>query len=230
MRDRLPFALLLLAAIAGWWISDHIITPWIEHHSGYLEMKNRGLSILLGHWVFGQLPRVLVCTLVWIVGMRFALMPSLRDALRPGSLNRHAIKHGLRSGIILVLITCAVGAAAGGEFGFHPYVPKMAGDLVSNMYEEIVYRGLIFSAFYGVGAGRAFSLNENSSKAGLLLGTIGSCTIFAMAHEQYDVSLQIVIGLSSIGFVYPWVKARTLWSPWIAHMLVDVIADTFIEL
>jgi hypothetical protein len=83
----------------------------------------------------------------------------------------------------------AISAAAGGTFGFHPYIPKMAGDRVSNMYEEIAYRGLMVSAFYGVVAAASFPLPGRADRAGLVVGTIGSCIVFDVGHEQYPIAL-----------------------------------------
>ena len=230
MRQRLPYIALLAAALLAWWISDHAITPWIQRVTGYERIHDRDLSILLGHWVFGQLPRVLICVAVWLVGSRFGLMPSLRESLGSGGSWRRVVVTGLIATAILLVLTVGIGAAAGGTFGFHPYFPKMAGDLVSNMYEEVVYRGLMFSAFYGVAAGASFALAGKLDRAGLVVGTIGSCAVFAVGHEQYPIALRVVVGVVAVVFVYPWIAARSLWAPWIAHTLGDVIGDSIIAL
>jgi hypothetical protein len=97
---------------------------------------------------------------------------------------------------MFLVLTMVIGAAAGGTFGFHPYFPKMAGDLVSNMYEEIVYRGLMFCAFYGVASASRFPLAGKLNRAGLVAGTIGSCAVFAAGHDQYSMALRVVVGWS----------------------------------
>ena len=229
-RGRLPFVALLAAALAAWWVADHALTPWIQRLAGYERITDRNLSVVLGHWVFGQLPRVFLCVAVWMIGARLGLMPSLRQALASGGSWRRVLVIGLKTSVLLLVVTVAVGAAAGGTFGFHPYFPKMAGDLVSNLYEEIVYRGLMFCAFYGVAAASCFPLAGKADRAGVVLGTIGSCVVFAAAHEQYSMALRVVIAVVSVGFVYAWVGARSIWAPWIPHTLVDVIGDTILEL
>jgi hypothetical protein len=229
-RTRLLHAGLLGAALAAWWISDHEITPWVQQLAGYDRIQDRDWSVLLGHWVFGQLPRVLLCVGVWVVGTRLGLMPSLRQSLTSGGSWRRVVASGLMAAAVLLVFTVLIGAAAGGRFGLHPYFTKMAGDLVSNMYEEIVYRGLMFCACYGVVAGASFPLGGKPNIAGLVAGTIGSSVVFAMGHEQYSMALRLVIAVVSTGFAYPWVAARSLWAPWIAHVLVDVVGDSILRL
>lgn len=230
VNARLPYIVLLAAAIAGWWISDHQIVPWVQRVAGYDRIANHDLSVLLGHWVFGQLPRVLVCVGVWFVGARLGLMPSLRETLGSGGSWGRVLRAGLMGTVVLLLLTVGVGAAAEGTFGFHPYFPKMLGDLVSNLYEEIVYRGLMFCAFYGVAAGTTFAMNGPRDRAGLVLGTIGSCILFAMGHDQYPVALRVIIGVAASVFAIAWIRARSLWAPWIAHTLADIIGDSIVEL
>ncbi|MFN7986241.1 MAG: CPBP family glutamic-type intramembrane protease [Thermoanaerobaculia bacterium] len=229
-RTRLLHAGLLATALGAWWISDHAITPWVQQIGGYERIRDRDMSVLLGHWVFGQLPRVLLCVGVWLLGTRLGLMPSLRRSLASGGSWRRVAVSGLRAAAVLLVLTVAVGAATGGRFGFHPCFTKMAGDLVSNMYEEIVYRGLMFCACYGMVAGASFPLGGRPHLAGVVAGTIGSSVVFAVGHEQYAVALRVVVGVVSTGFAYPWVAARSLWAPWITHMLVDVIGDSILTL
>lgn len=229
-QGRLLHTTLLVAALVAWWTGDHVLTPWVQRITGYGRIRDRDLSVLLGHWVFGQLPRVLLCVAVWLVGTRLGLMPSLRRSLASAGSWRRVMTTGLIATAVLLALTVAIGAAAGGRFGFHPYFPKMAGDLVSNMYEEIVYRGLMFCAFYGVVAAGSFPLSGKADLAGLIAGTIGSSVVFAIGHEQYALALRVVVGVCATVFAYPWVAARSLWAPWIAHMLVDVIGDSVLEL
>jgi membrane protease YdiL (CAAX protease family) len=157
-------------------------------------------------------------------------MPSLRQSLGSGGSWRRVVITGLISTAILLVLTVVIGAAVGGTFGFHPYYTKMAGDLVSNLYEEIVYRGLMFSAFYGVAAAATFPLDGKLDRAGLIIGTMGSCVVFAAGHEQYPVPLRVVLAFVSIAFAYPWIAARSLWAPWIPHTLGDVIGDSILKL
>jgi hypothetical protein len=230
MKKRIPYVILLFVAIAGWWISDNEIVPWVQPVAGYDQIQNRDLSILLGHWIFGQLTRVLVCVAIWLIGSRVGLMPSFRQSFTSGGSWRVVIRTGLIATAVLLVLEVGIGAVAGAAFGFHPYFPKMAGDIVSNMYEEIVYRGLMFCALYGVAATACFPLNGKPDRAGLVAGIVGSCVVFALGHEQYSVALRVVVGMVAVVFAYPWIAARSLWAPWIPHTLGDIIVDSILKL
>src|SRR5262245_13985444 len=157
-------------------------------------------------------------------------MPSLRQSFASGGSWRRVVITGFIATAIFLVLTVAIGAAVGGTFGFHPYFTKMAGDLVSNMYEEIVYRGLMLSAFYGVAAAASFPLAGNLNRAGVVVVSIGSGAVFDIGHKQYSVALRVVVGVVAIVFAYPWIAARSLWAPWIPHTLGDVIGDTILKL
>jgi membrane protease YdiL (CAAX protease family) len=81
-----------------------------------------------------------------------------------------------------------------------------------------------------VAAGATFPLSGAADRKGVVVGTIGSCVIFAAGHGQYPVPLRVVLGVVAVIFVWPWVKARSLWAPWIPHTLGDVIGDTILTL
>jgi membrane protease YdiL (CAAX protease family) len=44
------------------------------------------------------------------------------------------------------------------------------------------------------------------------------------------MALRVVVGVLATVFAYAWVAARSLWAPWIAHTLVDVIGDSILTL
>ena len=79
-------------------------------------------------------------------------------------------------------------------------------------------------------AAACFPLEGKLNHTGLVVGTIGSCAVFAVGHGQYPIGLRVVVGVVAIVFVYPWVAARTLWAPWIPHTLGDIIGDSILKL
>jgi membrane protease YdiL (CAAX protease family) len=227
---RFPRIAMLAAAIAAWWVGDHVVNRWVQQAVGFRRVTDKDLSTILGHWFAWQLPTVVLCVAAWLVGERLGLMPSLRASLGSGGSWRRVARTGLAATAVLLVLTVAIGAAAGGRFGFHPYVPKMIGDLASNLYEELVFRGFLFSAFYGAAAGATFPLRGALSRPGLAAATVGSCILFAAGHTQYPLPLRVVLAVISVVFVWPWVRARSLWAPWVPHTLGDVIGDSILEL
>ncbi len=226
-----PLRLALLAvSLAAWWVGYRVVVPAVTRAVGFERITDRAVQNVVGHWLVWQLPGVLLCLAVWVLGQRLGLLPSLRRSLGLGRSGRRVLRSGLLATAVLLLISVVVGKAAGGTFGWHPYVPKMVGDLVSNLYEELVFRGLIFSAFYGVAAGATFALDGALDRRGVALGTVGSCVVFAAGHTQYPVSLRVVLGVIAVVFVWPWVRARSLWASWIPHTLGDVILDSVLKL
>jgi membrane protease YdiL (CAAX protease family) len=221
---------ILVAALAAWWFGFRTLAPWVQRVTGFERMTDHDTTVILGHWLAWQLPGVVPCVAVWLVGERFGLMPSLVRSFGSGGSWRRVVVSGLVASVVLLLLTVGIGLAVGGRFGFHPYAPKMLGDLVSNMYEEIVHRGLLFAAFYGVAAGSTFPLSGKPDRLGVAVGSVGSSIVFAAGHGQYPLPLRVVLGVIALVFVWPWVRARSLWAPWLPHTLGDVIGDSILIL
>jgi len=75
-----------------------------------------------------------------------------------------------------------------------------------------VYRGLLFSAFYGAAAAASFPLSGKVDRAGILVGTLGSCIVFAVGHEQYGMALRVVVGVVAVVFANPWITSSGIRS------------------
>jgi hypothetical protein len=220
----------LAAALAAWWIGYQWANPAFQRAVGFHRVEDPALETLLGHWFVWQGPAVLLCVAVWLAGAHRGLLPPVVGSLGSGGSWGRTLRAGLSATVVLLALTVGLGAAFGGTFGFHPPWVKMVGDLVSNLYEEVVFRGLVFSAIYGAVAGATFPLAGPLDRRGVVVAAIGSCVVFAWGHGQYPVPLRVVLGLVALVFVWPWVRARSLWAPWIAHTLGDVVGDSILEL
>lgn len=227
MHDRLVRVAFLVAALAAWWFGFRALTPWVQRVAGFGDFAEPWRT-LFGHWFFWQLPGVALCVVVWLVGARMGVMPSLRGALSSGGSWRRVAKTGLIATAILLALTVVIGGFVG-RFGWHPPFWKMAGDLVSNLYEELVHRGLVFCAFYGVVAGRTFPLAGDVDRAGVIAAAIASCLIFAAGHGQYALPLRATLAVISVVFVAPWVLSRSLWAAWLPHTIGDVVGDSILR-
>lgn len=66
MKRRLPYIALLAAALVGWWVSDHLIVPWIQQVAGYDRIRDRDLDIYdpaTRTWSSGPSPFSSFCSL-----------------------------------------------------------------------------------------------------------------------------------------------------------------------
>jgi membrane protease YdiL (CAAX protease family) len=101
---------------------------------------------------------------------------------------------------------------------------------VSNLYEEIIYRGLLFCAFYGAAAVATFPLAGKVDRVGAFVAIVGSSVVFAAGHTQYSLAVRVGVGIAGIIFTWPWIRTRSLWAPWLVHTLTDVISDSIVKL
>ena len=97
---------------------------------------------------------------------------------------------------------------------FHFQGQSFLGNIFSNTWEEIIYRGFLF---------QIFTVVTGSTLCGALLS---SC-LFGATHDQYPVALQIYVGF--IGFSLCILKEKTkgLFGPIWAHCVADWLLDLF---
>lgn len=227
--SRLARGVLLIAALCAWWVGSRVVSPAVQGAVRFDQVDGPAQT-LLGHWVMWQLPAVVLCVAVWIAGQRAGLLPSLIGALGSGGSWARVLRVGGVASLVMSVLTLLLGVAVGARFGFHPPYVKMLGDLVSNLYEEIVNRGLFFSAFYGVAAGATFPLAGPADRRAVAFATVGSCFVFAASHTQYPIPLRVLLGTLSVVFVWPWVQSRSLWAAWMVHMAGDIVGDSILTL
>lgn len=227
--SRFARGVLLVAAIGAWWVGSRVVSPALQGAVRFDQVEPPAQTVL-GHWVMWQLPSVVLCVAVWIVGQRAGLLPPLLGALGSGGSWSRVLRSGALASLAMTVLTLLLGVAIGAKFEFHPPYVKMVGDLVSNLYEEIVNRGLFFSAFYGVAAGASFPLAGPLDRRAVAVATVGSCFVFAASHTQYPVPLRALLGTISVVFVWPWVQSRSLWGAWMVHMAGDIVGDSILTL
>jgi len=170
-----------------------------------------GPHLLVGHVLVWSLPMALVAWLILRI-----LAQSWR--LQPLSLTRHwprALVDGVAGGLIASAIAIAAALASGMHFHWHPDGWAMAGNVFSNFYEELFYRGLVFAAgWYATGSA--------------LAGAAVSGWAFGYTHAQFPMPLRVLTGV--VGALWSWAYARTgnLLAPYVAHELSDIILDAIL--
>ena len=138
--------------------------------------------------------------------------------LQPLSLTRHwrrALVDGIAGGLIAAAIAIVAAWASGMHFGWHLDGWGIAGNLFSNFYEELFYRGLVFAAaWYATGS--------------VVAGAAVSGWAFGYTHSQYPMPMRMLVGV--VGALWSWAYARTgnLLAPYVAHELSDLILDAIL--
>jgi membrane protease YdiL (CAAX protease family) len=142
-------------------------------------------------------------------------VPRWRDALRLGAIGG-AIP--LLVNVAVLLALQASGAAGGGPaLGYTaPQGWAVAGNLISNFYEEVVFRGFFVLALRPL--------------LGPALAMCAASAAFGFSHDQYPLFLQLVI--AGAGVLWCWIdwKAKSVWPSWIAHELVDLVGDSIFRM
>lgn len=171
-----------------------------------------GPKLLVGHMVIFSLVPALICGLWWYCLIYKQLLPPARIL---GSISRSLIL-GTAAGMFLALATLvSMPLLYGLTIKFHMNPWSVVGNLFSNAYEEVVYRGLLFVAV-------------RAATGNLWAAIIFSGAAFGYVHDDYPIGARIEVGL--MGSILAWIYARTdsFIAPVWAHNIADWVIDLFI--
>lgn len=171
-----------------------------------------GWGIFLPHLLLYTTLMAAVSAGLWFVLVRAGILP-------PPPLER--FREAIPLGIIGGLLALAVSVLAaffilppGSVRWIAPDPWKIAGNLFSNFYEEFVFRGFLLIGLRAV--------------VGFWPAAILSSAAWAFLHSQYPLALQFEILGVGIGFCWLIRKTQSLWAPYIAHEVLDVLGDSLI--
>lgn len=130
--------------------------------------------------------------------------------------SREAWLVAVATGIGLVA-PIALGIALTGKLAFHfrPDGPLILANVVSNFWEELIFRGAILGLLLEIlGRQRAF-----------LAATI-SAVLFCHGHLRYPLPLLVVT--FGVGLLWAWmtIHYRSILPAWVSHTVIDTIADS----
>ena len=91
---------------------------------------------------------------------------------------------------------------------------EIAGNIFSNFYEEFVWRGFLL-----------FGLRE---LVGFWPAAVITSASWAVVHTQYPLAGQVLVFAIGIGFAWLVRVSRSLWAPYIAHEVLDILGDSLI--
>jgi membrane protease YdiL (CAAX protease family) len=166
------------------------------------------------------LPHLLLYTTVMAAVSALAWWGLARARLLPppevGNIGPAAVA-GALGGLVALAFTLAVVWAAFPTGTIHwidPVPWKIAGNVFSNFFEEFVFRGFLLVALRRL--------------VGFWPAAVISSALWALTHTQYPLELQAVIFLVGVGFCWLAVRMRSLWAPYVAHEVLDLLGDSLI--
>lgn len=171
-----------------------------------------GPWILFEHLFLNATLPAVFCALAWWALVRARLLAPPMFAV-----NRGVLVWGLIGGAAAIAASLAVLAVAfppGTIHWIEPNAWKISGNLVSNFCEELVYRGFVLACLAAV--------------FGFWPAAVLSSAAWGFSHEQYPLTLQLLIVAVGTGFAWLLRKTRSLWTPWTSHMVLDVVMDSLV--
>lgn len=159
----------------------------VEHALLYSSLITAALSLI---------------ALAVLVRLKYLHLPSFTRNLRS------ALFYGCGCGLAVWVIGVVLTLSANKPL-FEFTLWSVLGNCFSNLYEEICYRGLLFSAglfvFRRVWAAMLFS-----------------SLIFALSHTLNPIMVLVAI-LVSVIFCIAYYRTGNLFAPWLAHQIADMV-------
>ncbi|HYV51646.1 MAG TPA: CPBP family intramembrane glutamic endopeptidase [Dongiaceae bacterium] len=203
-------AILMFAAGAyavGFWPSS-----WVRHAvlEAFGNPAYKGVWILIPHVFLYTTLSALTCLVLWPALIRLKWLEPM-----PFAVSRPVVIWGLICGGVSAVVAFGVfaGLQPGAVHAAHLNPWVASANLFSNFYEEFVFRGFLLAALTAV--------------FGFWPAAILSSVAFGATHAQYPLVFRAII--SVFGLTWCWIVRRTdsIWSAWIAHMVLDWIVDPF---
>jgi membrane protease YdiL (CAAX protease family) len=215
LRGRLPMKarLAIAAALAFCYWTSFQPSKWVLGHGLHAlgDPAYRGVGILLPHLLLYSTLTALCCALAWLalVRARWLEPPKL-------GLTRQALAWALIGGVasiavslIAVQLTHLATIKWVGLDGW-----SVAVNVASNLFEEFVFRGFLLAGL--------------TALFGFWPAAVLSSIAFGAQHSQYPLVFRFVI--AGLGVFWCWLlrRARSLWAPYGAHMILDLVVDALL--
>ena len=204
---------LVVAALATWWALQYGAYPAKARLHRTLMHFDGPQERFVAHAFTFWLPTTLGYVAVWALLARVGWMPSPAVLLSWGPSRSRT----LRAGLVATAAALALGSfavlASGGPV-WHPSPWLMLGNVFSNLYEEIEYRGFLLLAFRSA---------TRSDAAAVVI----SSALFGIVHGPNPVMV-IGAGLVGVIFAVAYRSSGSLAAPWLAHQVSDMVLDTIV--
>lgn len=203
----IPFCLssFIFAGLYGIQVTRQFVIPLL----GFSDKLNHVLFYDYGNGLLGLLPLALALLFIgkYLLKMDYSDQWSGTTAYTLASL-----KYGLMAGLILAAIPLLIVASTGQKFNPTVDVYRYGINCVTNLYEEIMCRGLLLACCI--------------KYWNRLAAVVWTSVVFGLAHGLTEKSVAIALGAGLMAWAV--LKAKSLWAGWTSHQLTDMIVDTFL--
>lgn len=203
---------LACAALAYW--SVFAPSAWLRVRvlEAFGNPPYEGVWVFLPHVFLYSTLSALVAALLWAALSATRVLPEPEFRM-DGKVALWGIGGGLAA-LALTLGYFLIFYPPGMVHWIEPKVWSIAGNVFSNFYEEFLYRGFLLVAL--------------TAALGFWPAAVLSSIAFGATHTQYPLDLQVLI--AAAGFMWAVVQrqARSIWAPYISHMVLDVVGGSFI--
>lgn len=200
------------SSLLVWFFGFYLFKPFAAKSISSVIPNDPGLKLLFNHAFVYSLPTALICGAWWFFLIKKGYLP--RPQFKK---NLHkVIMFSTTIGILGAAITLAIiPLLFDFQIKFHFNFFSVAGNLFSNTWEEVIYRGLLFTSF---------TFATGFPLAGAILSSI----IFGFTHDQYPLGLQVYVVLVGLLLCWTNTKFKNFVAPIWVHNVLDWIADLFL--
>ena len=196
------------SSVLVWTLGFFGLNPAVERAAGEaMRAMPRGPALLVSHVFVFTLPTALLCGIWLSLLIRWQLVEPISFAI-DGS----RVRRALVGAAAIVGATVLLSPLLGLRMHLHLDGWSIVGNVFSNAYEELIYRGLLLFAVWSAFRNRWIAI-------------VLSGAVFGLTHYHYPWMLRAYV--AAVGVVLGWLAAsrRDLATPYLAHDLSDWVLD-----
>ncbi|GAB3758047.1 lysostaphin resistance A-like protein [Spirosoma pomorum] len=209
LNDKFYIPLCLSSFIFTGLYGIQVTRQWVVPFLGFSDNLNQVLFYDYGNGLLGLLPLALGLLLIGKYGLQIEYGDQWSGTTR---YTLPSLKYGLIAGLLLAAIPLLIVASTGQKFSPKIDVYRYGVNGVTNLYEEIICRGLLLACCV-----RYWTR---------LWAVVWTSTVFGLAHGLTEKSIAIALGAGLMAWAV--LKAKNLWAGWTSHQLTDMVVDTFL--
>ncbi|GAB4031767.1 lysostaphin resistance A-like protein [Spirosoma jeollabukense] len=203
----IPFCLssFIFAGLYAIQVTRQFVIPLV----GFSDKLNKVLFYDYGNGLLGLLPLALA---LLFIGKYILRMDYSDQWSGTTTYTLLSLKYGLIAGLVLAAIPLLIVGSTGQKFSPKVDVYRYGINCVTNLYEEIICRGLLLACCVKYWT--------------RLWAVVWTSVVFGLAHGLTEKSVALALGAGLMAWAV--LRAKSLWAGWTSHQLTDMVVDTFL--